>query len=164
MAWCWVLDAWTLARPIHGGMRPSTAPLFGTLCGWVWQVFKHQASSSLAIRLCRYAAMKPWGYEIMRQCQLLIQSHAQRENADMTRTSPVANGVFQILAAISVQSHKSKRFHCWDPLGCNMWLSLKERNESLRDEHRIRKQMGIIDRERSCNRTNCGLGQIHLFF
>ena len=48
-AWCLMLDAWTPARPIHKRRRPSAAlrppPLCGTLCGWVWQVFKHQASS-----------------------------------------------------------------------------------------------------------------------
>ena len=55
MHWCLVLDAWTPARPIHKGFhkrgRPKAAPPLwrrpraASLCGWVWQVFKHRASS-----------------------------------------------------------------------------------------------------------------------
>ena len=45
-----MVDACTPARPIHNGLHKGGAafgrpPLCGSLCGWVWQVFKHQASS-----------------------------------------------------------------------------------------------------------------------
>ena len=57
LACCLLLDAWTPARPIHKGFHKGGAaegrppplwrrPKAASLCGWVWQVFKHQASSS----------------------------------------------------------------------------------------------------------------------
>ena len=66
-AWCLLLDAWCLLAACclmlehlpdpstkGGGLRPPPQrggglrppPLCGILCGWVWQVFKHQAASS----------------------------------------------------------------------------------------------------------------------
>ena len=75
-AWCLMLDAWTPARPIHKGRRPSAAstkggrppPLCGTLCGWVWQVFKHQASIIKASSIKHQASsIKPQASSIKHQ-------------------------------------------------------------------------------------------------
>ena len=82
-AWCLMLEHLPDPSTKGGGLRPP--PLCGTLCGWVWQVFKHQAASSKQASGIRHQAASIKHQASKSSICFVTNQHATEVEALLTR-------------------------------------------------------------------------------